>query len=956
MIRGARLRQVQANLIWRADGSLWAGWCINPQGVAQHGEDQVDQIVPLVRNVMAALTSPTQLLGIAERVQARDLYQRSLPDPPQGPPSAHDRSPQQDEVLEVHQNGDPDYPQIVQVVSNEIQYLRDDRRGEDPDVHQLSRSTFCALVSRDSDDQHGQADAAPSAAHSDRLSQVMRPGQVEPVMDLNQDVPSGQPRERVQEGREVRSYRGLIMTRTDRPGQFDQPGQLHGPRLLDQPGQFDQPGQPDNHGLQGNPSQHDHGKGIEVGLGSSLLTRLLVHDLPWIIDHRPITRHYYLFTQIQGPSRLTWLRPTIEPAALRHQLQRIHQRLSLGLPIEPLSQDDILALESRALGLSPDHLVDQVYIQEGGGRHDQRLGDHRYVKITATHRQTQATTGWWQGTLMLSHMPLRFTSPGGGAWFQAADTVNHPVDWSVFIEPIANRDARRRCAQQRRQLVGQAEEYAGDPAGAPPSLQAAIDALDEEQAMLQAFPNEPALMMRMGWQIKGRDRATISGVCEGLKATLEPHGFSLHRPTGGQVDGLIALCPGVTPPVTFDHYPQYLLPADMAAGLPLTPIGVGDPTGIPIGIAPVGRRGACTPVFLDPALGPQLNRSGSMAIFGTLGSGKSYTVKRLILGTLARGHRVSVFDRTIHGEYAQIARLAQVKSRVISLADGAGLDPLRCVPGPIGEGIAVTVLSMIARVGATDPDGIRLAQAVHRIARQGGGLQEVPGVLAQDPSSHHLAEHLDVMFRQPLAKVLLGRPDEDLDDVDYLCFHAPGLSLPDRDATIHAHLAQDILPAQLIGKAIVHLVTAISHHAIMAKRDRFGVHVVDEAWALTSSPAGLALLLDAVRDGRKHNAALWLLSQDPGDIGDPALAHLMGTRMVFRCDQGALSQAASLLGCDEDTLTAIPHLETGQAVMRDLYGRVALVHIGPAGDPEIHAALNTTPSGKPVGASAGGRP
>lgn len=761
MIGPSRLTQVKANLIWRADGSLWAGWKVVGGVHASVHEGDHGQIFRALRALVAALDGPTQLLGIADRVSTRDLASQCA-------------------------------------------------KGVDDSHHDLWRQMATA-------------------------------------------------------------------------------------------------------------------------------------DAGWVLQRRPLARSYYLFTRLQAPQRLAALRTPTHPSRVSQQLHAIHQRLRLSLDVQPVTEAEIHQLEARAagqpIGATAAGALPITAIEGGQAQDRGRLQDRRLVKVC---RGDQA---FWQGTGMLSFMPTAFTSPGPTAWFQAADSVNHPMDWAAYIEPIPNAMARRRCAQQRRQLAGQEAEYAGDPAGAPPELQAALDALDREQHELQANPSEPALSLTMGWTVRHSQPEQVLAAFDQLKATLEPFGFGIDRPTGGQLDGLVSMCPGASSPITFDHYRQHVLPPDLAAGLPLSPVGVGDGQGIPIGVAPRGQQGACTPVLLDPALGPAINRSGSIAVFGALGSGKSYFIKRMILGTLARGSRVSVLDRTIHGEYAQLAAVSGVRSRVVSLDSDYGLDPLRCVPGQLGEEIATAVLSIIARVPAAEADGIRLNHAVHQVALAGGGLADVPVVLAEDPEAAPLAQRIEVMLRQPLARVLVGTPEAGLDDADYLCFHAPGLSLPDRDATIHAHLAKEVLPAQIVGRAVIHLVTAISHHAIMRNRERFGVHVVDEAWALTSSPAGLAMLLDAVRDGRKHNAALWLLSQDPADIGDDALARLMGTRVVFRCDLGALEKAASILAVPRDQLAEIPDLPTGSCVMRDLSGRVSRVDIGQAGDPAIHAALNTTPQG-----------
>jgi len=95
---------------------------------------------------------------------------------------------------------------------------------------------------------------------------------------------------------------------------------------------------------------------------------------------------------------------------------------------------------------------------------------------------------------------------------------------------------------------------------------------------------------------------------------------------------------------------------------------------------------------------------------------------------------------------------------------------------------------------------------------------------------------------------------------------------------------------------VLYLVAAVARHVTFSDPGRFAAALFDEAWYLTSSLQGRALLLDGIRDGRKHNAAIWLVSQHSDDLGDDALAHLLGPRFVFRQARAAAPAALHSLG------------------------------------------------------------
>ena len=119
-----------------------------------------------------------------------------------------------------------------------------------------------------------------------------------------------------------------------------------------------------------------------------------------------------------------------------------------------------------------------------------------------------------------------------------------------------------------------------------------------------------------------------------------------------------------------------------------------------------------------------------------------------------------------------------------------------------------------------------------------------------------------------------GRPPVSL-DADYIVFAAQGLNLPERDHLMNPHLARRLLPEQILGQALLYLVTAITRAVTWKTVRRFSLGVLDEVWALTRTIEGQALIEEQIHDGRKHNAALVVAGHDPeGDLPNEHLRAL----------------------------------------------------------------------------------
>jgi hypothetical protein len=589
---------------------------------------------------------------------------------------------------------------------------------------------------------------------------------------------------------------------------------------------------------------------------------------------------------------------------------------------------------------------------EGGGPDDiDRPHHRRYVRVDTVAGSS------FQTVLAIADMPHRFVFPGGGGeWLFHVDDLDFPIDWCLRIHAVSNADAQAKTRRQHRQLVGQVDEYEGEVTGAPPSLADAIGAIDAQRAELASSPAEPELQVTIVFGLAAASLGALEQQAAAVSALFEPHEYGTGRPTGGQLALLRSMLPGTAAATVCRDYTQFLMARDLAAGAPFCGPQVGDPKGLFLGLSL--DAGTPSPVLLDPTFGPSVGRTASLGAVGALGSGKSYFLKRLCWDTIARGGQVVTIDRTTIGEYANVAKVAPGRAQVVQLGRDVGtcLDPLRTFGGDERVAVALGFLSLLAGCSAHSEEGAALAEAVHAVAddRTDGRLSDVVDELRRmgddtsraDPAARSLARRLDHYRRLAAGQIAFGTGEGLELDADLIVFWAPNLALPDRDTLLNEHLSRQMLPEQVLGQALLYLVAAVGRHVVFRDPSRFGAALYDEAWALLASPHGQRLVLEGIRDGRKHNGAIWLASQHPNDLGIGEVVDLLGTRLVFRQAHGAIAAALDFLGVtgSEEAHAVLDRgLAAGQCLFRDVRDRIGLVQILEPVVPGLVEAFDTTP-------------
>jgi hypothetical protein len=716
---------------------------------------------------------------------------------------------------------------------------------------------------------------------------------------------------------------------------------------------------------------------------------LALQALEYLEDYELMERRHYLAVKLpRAPNALADLRAVLRaasdtvgrafglvpPPRQGRQLRQavaaaslIEQKIRASIDVKPATAGEICWLYARAArrGLGEPvldatwepsngtaarpHLVrlgESTILMEGGHRDDPDRPRHRrYLRVETPHGVS------YQTFVTVSDMPSAFLFPGGaGEWFARAENLPFPVEWYARVRAVSNDDAQVKTKRQARQLADQFDQHAGDAAGPPQTLLRATHALDDEQSRLAANPTEPELHASIVFTLWADNLRDLEARADLLRDLYAPNEYGLHRPTGDQQALYYATMPaGPDAPVIRD-YTQYLLPSDFAAGLPFATNEVGDPQGGLLGYRLDAQ--IFDPVLFDARYGPMMDRSGSIGFCGGLGSGKSYTIKRIAAETLALGGQIVILDRTTPREYVRFAEAAPGTSQIVEIRPDAAvcLDPLRVFGSELARVYTIGFLSLLTGHSPTSEEGALLASAVDEVLE----LPEpsLPGVIdvlsaSGEALAHQVARRLRVYARDRLAALTFHDGPQLRIEADCVVFSVAGLSLPSEQQLRDRHLASGLLPEQLFSQALLYLIAAVARTTAFADTGRFATVLTDEAKSLRYSPQGLELLTEMVTDGRKNNAALWVASQQASDM-DGTLAELLGARFAFRQDShSAAAKAAEFIGLrpTEDLVEALESFGPGQALFRDLRGRIAPVQVIEALDDVLHVAFDTHPGG-----------
>ncbi|MGH2720944.1 MAG: ATP-binding protein, partial [Actinomycetota bacterium] len=431
-------------------------------------------------------------------------------------------------------------------------------------------------------------------------------------------------------------------------------------------------------------------------------------------------------------------------------------------------------------------------------------------------------------------------------------------------------------------------------------------------------------------------------------------GIGLARPSGDQLSLCEEAVPGSRGRVgAYQHH----MPATTFAGSMFVATSeLGDRRGPYLGET-TGR--ARVPVHFDPLEVAQRNLPTVTTISGRPGGGKTTLAQLMAAQAGFRGTSVLYVDpkRETDG-LAGLLGAGDVE--VIDLDEAAAgiLDPWAVADDPDeGAMLGIDALKLLLP-GLTSEEERIVARACEEQSQGqrpslGGVVRQLRALDAAD--AQRLGDSLRYYERLRTARLLFspGGSAPPATPARLTILQMGGITLPDASTP-----RQDNTWAERAAVAVMFLAAALARQLAQRSRTEAKLLVFDEAWALTNSRQGRALIERLARMGRSQNTAVMLVSQNARDFQDESIRNCASAMFAFHAqDRNEAVAVLDLLGIapTEEHIRAVVGLRAplrnasdgssapgAECIFRDPDGRVGTVFIDLV-LPELRAAFDTTP-------------
>jgi hypothetical protein len=553
--------------------------------------------------------------------------------------------------------------------------------------------------------------------------------------------------------------------------------------------------------------------------------------------------------------------------------------------------------------------------------------------------------------LSFTRFPDVMYFPDGEPWLHYADSLPFPVEASLRMKLIppakASKDVSRRLAHARDMDAHIREAGADLPLALAEQIEAA--------RLLEHGITKERLPFVYGWHrlaVTAPDREMCVRRAEAVTEHYRDIGIDVVNSTGDQFSLLSESLPGDK--VRLNSYLQRQPLYTIAGGMPTATVDLGDrPVDDAGWVGPyigetIGR--ARSVVHFDPLVAAARNRPTAVAITGEPGGGKTTLALLLILQLALRGVTVAVIDPK--GDAESLVRLLAHRgrrARVVPLGSAAAglLDPFS-----FGDDLAErrTMAAETLRLllpGMSEERESAMIQAVGAVsAADRPSLGKVIEHLeaASDPASKNLGAVLRSMSEMRLARLCFSPSGGDRIDAEgwTTVFTLAGLTLPESGLK-----RDDYSYEQRLSVALLYLVSQFARRLLNGMDRRIPKAIVlDEAWAVTSTPQGAKLIPEVSRMGRSRNTALILVSQNAGDLLNEQVTNCISAVFAFRSSERAeVASVMSLIGVDpsDEHSAVLRNLGNGECIFRDLDGRAGRITVDLISD-DLRRWLDTNPT------------
>lgn len=576
----------------------------------------------------------------------------------------------------------------------------------------------------------------------------------------------------------------------------------------------------------------------------------------------------------------------------------------------------------------------------------------------------------YQVYLCLSDLPSGGTLFPGSEFLSICDDMaGFDVDWTMRLTVRTSEEVR---AKNRRSLINLNEQFnqrEGEQSHAGNHLAVVADDLAEYDAQLEADRMEVEVEWTTIFSVGAPTADSARRAALDLQKEFEASNYTLAAPMGFQQELFWACVPGYPTPKICREFRQNTTSYHWSAYVPCVRNDLGDAMGPLLAINISNARLGVVHHNVEGKAARDV--SGSMAVTGNLGSGKSLLLKATAGNIIDRGGQAVAIDSTPLGEYEKWAT-SITDATVVNVGEpDVSLDPLRMFVGDQRKAaeVAGSVLLPMMGLDPADDLGSALSQVLsadYRAEMDLTSLADVADHLADAACEIDGAKELhrkmavfmrdsstDVLFRRDLPVLVPEAPA--------IVFRTHKLSLPTRDDMLSEHLFRRLSIATRVGHIMYQLLAELAREICFADPDRLAVLLCDEAHRFTSWQRGTTILAQFIRDGRKHGAAVLLGSQDPeADFGDETMRGLIPTRIVMRqTDETLARKCLRWLGAGDDPILLKELMEQtspsngvdgyvdpsrrGEGYMRDSMGNLGRIKVLAPSTKARFDAVTTTP-------------
>lgn len=589
--------------------------------------------------------------------------------------------------------------------------------------------------------------------------------------------------------------------------------------------------------------------------------------------------------------------------------------------------------------------------------------------VSATGEDYGSARVGYRATLSFTRFPDELSFPYQEPWMHYASLLPYPANLYSRFQLVPAELVAKKVSRFRKDVEDQMNN-----SGAQGTI------AQQEQLQSALVMEYQAGRDRTPW-IFGRHRIVVTGPTEeilrdNVQTTIDHYknmDIDVTWSTGDQMRLLLENQPADK--VRVSAYLQQQSLSTLSVGLPTGAGKVGDTVKVDDDGSRKGWLGPYVgyttsrveePCFLSIHSAIAKDSPNGLVVTGSPGGGKSFFAFTLTYIMALQGIWCIYIDPK--GDALPIANLPGLEGKVdtFDLKNGHDglLEPFLLSEDPADQHLMALEVCLLFLGDTVDSAGrTQLITAIREI-----GSQDSPGLLkvvrhlvnSQNDDARSLGNMLELISKLPFARLCFSEGSDTADgkkrDVIRSDRGLTIISLRDLDLPADSNLGT-YTTSNRLAVGIMYLLATFTE-ALMGNADKSHPKavIIDEAWAITSTPQGKNMIPRLARMGRALNTALVLVSQNAKDF--LGLTNSMSYRCAFRTkDSQELQDVLRFFDLEVNgiysasNMKLISDLENGECLMKDPDGNISRVKIDSWND-QMKVAFDTNPEtrGKSVAA------